>query len=490
MGAAKRSDPIYTPVQDWATQNIAATFFKGDPAADEAMLAKFPGLRDWYDSNQYGFTQQQLYGTAGGPYSPTPIPAGAITDAQVESYLTQEGPGQTGMGVVTGSDGKKYVKWTQNLGTNDFWDKLTSKFEPALALSGAGPGISNLVGGLGVSGGLADVLSGAVRGGVGGLMTGGLQGGVQGALTGGLTSGVTSGLTGSDLGGWGNDEINNLVTQVGDNLTGGDIFSGVGDITNFDDTDTGVTNTTTGGSVNDIIENAGNFTGGPQDLMTDPGIISGPNDIIEEQGNVTGGGALGTNYTWGQLGTMLGLSSANLTNLQKLGRIFGGGSGGGSGDLDLGRILGVLGSTGLGIYGSDKYADTLKAIADQSRADRQPFLDKSLEWLNNPAAYTAGPGAAGVDAALRGLSVNGNPFGSATSLALAGDVANKNWQNAVTGFGNLGLSGSDSRNAMLAGAANANSGKYDAVGYGLENLFNPKQQGTNPYDLMKMFGIT
>lgn len=156
---------------------------------------------------------------------------------------------------------------------------------------------------------------------------------------------------------------------------------------------------------------------------------------------------------------------------------------------DILSIGGTLGSTLLGMYGSNQQADSLRDLANQARADRQPFLNKSLEWLNDPAAYAAGPGKASLDAVLRGLSVQGNPFGNPASLALAGDIANRNWQNAVTGFGNIGLSGQDSRNQILSQAINADSGALNSLGYGLENIFNPKPQNTQLNNLMRQFGL-
>ena len=51
----------------------------------------------------------------------------------------------------------------------------------------------------------------------------------------------------------------------------------------------------------------------------------------------------------------------------------------------------------------------------------------------------------------------------------------QDWRNAVTGFANIGLSGEDSRNNLLAGAASADASGLNAIGYGLGELTKPKK---------------
>ena len=96
-----------------------------------------------------------------------------------------------------------------------------------------------------------------------------------------------------------------------------------------------------------------------------------------------------------------------------------------------------------------------------------------MQWLNDPAAYAAGPGKSSLDATLRALSVQGNPIGNPGNLAIAGDIANRGWQNAVTGFGNLGLSGQDSRTQLLSSAAGADRGVTTSLASGLGTLTQP-----------------
>jgi hypothetical protein len=71
--------------------------------------------------------------------------------------------------------------------------------------------------------------------------------------------------------------------------------------------------------------------------------------------------------------------------------------------------------------------------------------------------------------------VQGNPIGNPAALGIASDSANRNWQNAVTGFGNMGLAGQDSRNSLLSSAAGADRGFTTALSSGLDKLTAPDQ---------------
>ncbi len=139
-------------------------------------------------------------------------------------------------------------------------------------------------------------------------------------------------------------------------------------------------------------------------------------------------------------------------------------------NADVLSVLGTGAATGLGIYGSNQQADALRAIADQSRTDRAPFLNKSLEYLNNPNAYYEGPGKASLDAVLRGLSVKGNPFGNPGSLEIATNAGMRDWRDAVTGFGNIGLSGEDTRANLQSKATGADANVLNAIGSGLADV--------------------
>ena len=153
--------------------------------------------------------------------------------------------------------------------------------------------------------------------------------------------------------------------------------------------------------------------------------------------------------------------------------------------LSLARILGNLGSTALGAYGSNTQANALRDISASSAAERAPFLNAATGYLNNPASYFAGPGRQSLEGALRALSVNGNPFGNPTSLAMATEAGLRDWRNAVTGFGNMGLSGQDLRAQLDAQAAGADRGITTALASGLGSILNPQP---TLMDYLRMIG--
>jgi hypothetical protein len=141
---------------------------------------------------------------------------------------------------------------------------------------------------------------------------------------------------------------------------------------------------------------------------------------------------------------------------------------------DWASVLGIAGGAALNWIGQNNYSDALTNIANQARRDRLPFLNKATEWFNNPESYYSGePAKAAMNATLRGLSVSGNPFGSGTSLALANEAGLRDWRNAWTGAANIGLSGQDSRNALLASSANADRGGLAGIGSAIGQLTTP-----------------
>jgi hypothetical protein len=138
------------------------------------------------------------------------------------------------------------------------------------------------------------------------------------------------------------------------------------------------------------------------------------------------------------------------------------------------RLLGIAGVTGLGMYGANKQADSLRDIAAASEAKRAPFYNKSIEYLNNPEAYYSGPGQASLNATLRALSAkHGNPIGSPTALAISTEAGMRDWRDAVTGFGNMGLSGEDARLNIQGQATGADANMLNALGWGIGQATNP-----------------
>lgn len=157
---------------------------------------------------------------------------------------------------------------------------------------------------------------------------------------------------------------------------------------------------------------------------------------------------------------------------------------------DNGKLLGGLLSAGLGMYGSNQQAKSLMDIANQAKADRQPFLNAALGYLGNPDSYFAGPGKSAMDATLRGLSASvGNPIGSPTAMGIATEAGLRDWRNAVTGFGNMGLAGQDLRAGLQSQAAQADANGLNALGYGLNTVLNPQPNITDIVKAMNMGGL-
>lgn len=192
-------------------------------------------------------------------------------------------------------------------------------------------------------------------------------------------------------------------------------------------------------------------------------------------------------------GGLGGVGAGGLEQLAGPGFVEGAGSapslGGG---LSLGNIanLGTIGQIGgglLGVLGSNQQKNEGENIAGGLRADRLPYLEASQEWLADPNKYFEGPGKASLDAVLRRLSVNGNPIGSGTSMALATEAGLNDWRNAVTGFGNLGLGGQGLQAQAQQNAATAGAGRYDALGGVLADV---TQSKTDLASILKSMGFT
>lgn len=178
---------------------------------------------------------------------------------------------------------------------------------------------------------------------------------------------------------------------------------------------------------------------------------------------------------------------------------------------DLLSLGGTLGTTALGLYGADQKADALSGLVDSENARyAQNYATGAPSRARYEGSFapgfditTADPALSGamnttMDTLLRRLSAtSGNPFGDPGGLAEAnkyvmGNVAlpalqNYRNQNASTGgYGAFNTAAGSGPNANLAMAGiNAAGSGLDAIGYGAENLFNPK---TSLADLLKQFG--
>jgi hypothetical protein len=128
------------------------------------------------------------------------------------------------------------------------------------------------------------------------------------------------------------------------------------------------------------------------------------------------------------------------------------------------------------MYSSNQQANTLERLAAENRADRAPYLEASKGYLANPESYGAGPGKAAMNSTLAALSAKfGNPIGSGTALQLATDAGLRDWRDAVTGFGNMGLSGADTRANLGIGAAGATRDMWGNLAAGVSDIINPKK---------------
>ena len=145
-------------------------------------------------------------------------------------------------------------------------------------------------------------------------------------------------------------------------------------------------------------------------------------------------------------------------------------------DPNLVQLGGVLAGTGLGIYGAGQAADAYGNLAVQLRQDRLPYLEQSQAWLNDPNLYFEGPGQAALQGNLRALSIHGNPAGNPWALATANEAALRDWRNAVSGFGNLGLGGEATQANLGSQGINAEGGIYDALGYGIGQVTQPRRR--------------
>mgnify|MGYP001593041012 CR=1 FL=1 len=150
-------------------------------------------------------------------------------------------------------------------------------------------------------------------------------------------------------------------------------------------------------------------------------------------------------------------------------------------------VLGTAGATGLGTFSANQRSNSLEKLAEQNRAERAPFLGAATNWLNNPEAYWSGPGQASLDANLRRLSAShGNPISSPTALGIASKAGLMDWRDAVTGFGNMGLSGADTRANLGIGAAGAQADIWGNLAGGISDIVNPRRSLA---DVMKEYSL-
>ena len=152
-------------------------------------------------------------------------------------------------------------------------------------------------------------------------------------------------------------------------------------------------------------------------------------------------------------------------------------------------VLGTAGATGLGMFAANQQSNSLERLAEQTRAERAPFLNQATGWLNNPDSYWQGPGQASLDANLRRLSAShGNPISSPTALGIASQAGLQDWRNAWSTAGNLGLGGQDIRAQLGGGAAQADANMLSIGGRGLSEILNPPRKELSLADFALLIG--
>ena len=153
---------------------------------------------------------------------------------------------------------------------------------------------------------------------------------------------------------------------------------------------------------------------------------------------------------------------------------------------DLISLAGRLGAAGLGALASNKQASALKNLAGQYTEYGAPYRAMLAQSYANPSAFLANNPdikAAvdqGTSALARALSVRGNPAQSGTALqemqnyatqGLYGQLGNE--RQRLANFGGL-TALTSAVPSLSAQAIGANSGLYNALGYGLQQVTNPQ----------------
>ncbi len=233
------------------------------------------------------------------------------------------------------------------------------------------------------------------------------------------------------------------------------------------------------------------------------GLYEAPNDTGADNWDPQYGGNQYTSPTnWG--GSTIGKLLTGLLGGS------GSGSGSGTGGLqgaDLIKLLGILGSTGAGIYGANQQADAYKQTADKYMALGAPFREKleasyapGFDITKTDPSYQGALDSAS-NSVLKGLSVTkGNPFDNPGAVMEANKYVTQNtalphlntYRSQLGSFGQLGTNTAGT--ASLNGAAGA-GGTANALGYGLNSLTSDNsafedymkkymtQNGTNQFKL-------
>lgn len=155
-----------------------------------------------------------------------------------------------------------------------------------------------------------------------------------------------------------------------------------------------------------------------------------------------------------------------------------------------GKYAGLTGtalSTALGLYGASQQADAYKDLADRYFGMGAPYRGRLESLYADPNAFLTSPEVRipvqqGTDALARALSAKvGNPIDNPTALQEIQNYASNQLfgrlgqeKDRLAGFGGLTQYNAAAPQAQV-GAVGSQGDVYNVLGYGLNNIFNPRQ---------------
>jgi hypothetical protein len=340
--------------------------------------------------------------------------------------------------------------------------KIASLVGGGLGLAGlAGLGPFASAGGLSAGAGLTEAGWGFGAGGLG------LDAGLTGAATAGGTLGGGMDWWNTD---WGTEGlVNNGIETMP--FTTDPRFAGT--TVDFTTSKVGGLNMNDYYSMLDDIQAGTNGVTAPSPTMSIPGYgdIYGPmGNILKNVNNIPGLSQL-----------LRGASSGNTSALDAIKKIF---SGNGSWSDGLSALGGIAPSL-LGMYASNQQTNALKDLANKYSEYGAPYRSQLAEISADPNKfYNSTAAQKGVDTVLNKLSIGGNPSGSPYKQQLAVDSLWNDYgkeRDRLAGFGGL-TNYNAAAPSLDAQAVNSQGNMYNALGAGLNDIFNPK---TSLADLLK-----
>lgn len=247
----------------------------------------------------------------------------------------------------------------------------------------------------------------------------------------------------------------------------------------------GVTGSGIGGGAGGVVEGAATGGGGFSSLgsLSPLGGAPGAGGGLSTLNSITAGGVT----PWGAATSGLGVGAAGAA-VGPVAQALGDGSSSIPTTFGIpNNILGAALPAGLGYLGADSQSDAMKDIYNQTRADRMPALNAYNNALNNPNTfYQSAPAMGATDAVLRKLSMQGNPANNPGLLSQAAAYNLGGYNDYLRGLTPAAFGTANTEANISMNGAGADAGKYNAIGYGLGNYFNPQPSLS---DLMKNFSL-